>query len=123
MDRFVATPGPAGALLEAQGVVRSANEKLAAANLLEVAFQAEVRVANRQQLGVYRTVRRVTDGASFAEGFVFEDIRTALCGMTAKAALVCGSQRGAARPENGAFVRRMAGGATQPPLRHRMMGG
>ena len=52
MHRFVATGGPACALLETQGVIRAANENPASVDLLEVAFQAEVRVANRQQLGV-----------------------------------------------------------------------
>ena len=88
MDRFVAARGPARALLEAKGVVRPADENPASVHLLEVAFQTEVRVANRQQLGVNRTVGRMTCAAPFAQGFVFKHVGTPLRGMAGKAALV-----------------------------------
>ena len=118
VDGFVTTGGPASPLTQAVDhcilMQFAADINLSVPDLLEVAFQAEVRVANRQQFGVYRTVRGMADSASFAQGFVFKHIRTALCGMAAKAALVCGSQRGAASPVNGTFVRRMAGRAAQP---------
>ena len=81
MDRFVAARGPAGALLQAQGVVRSANENLAAADLLEVAPQAQVGVAHLQHLGVDRAMRGMTDGAALTQRLVLEHERTALRGM------------------------------------------
>ena len=65
MNGFVATSRPAGALLDAQGMVRTPNENLTAADLLEVAFQAEIRIAHREHLGVHRAMGRVTNRASF----------------------------------------------------------
>jgi hypothetical protein len=47
MHGLVTASRPAGALLDAQGMVLSADEKLAPADLLEVAFQTQVGVAFR----------------------------------------------------------------------------
>src|SRR5208282_5478109 len=121
MHRLVATGSPASALLQTQRVVRSANQELAAANLLKVASQAKVRIPNLEHLGIDRTVRGVTGCAPFAQRFVLEYERSALCGMAAEAKLVLREQRGAPGPENRTLMRRMAGRASQPPLRHRMV--
>ena len=123
MHRLVATASPASALLQTQRMVRSADEQLAALNLLEVASQAEVRIADLEHFGVDRAVRGVTGRAPFAQGFVLEDVRSALFGMAAEAEFVLGQQRGAPGPENGTLMRRMAGGTAQPPLGHWVMGG
>ena len=95
MHRLVATRRPASALLQAQRVVRSANEQLAAADLLKVASQAEVRIANLEHLGIDRAVRRVAGRAALAQGLVLEHERSALGGMAAKAEFVLREQRGA----------------------------
>ena len=52
MDRRVAARGPAGALLQLDCVVDAADEKLAVADLLEMAFQTEVGIANGEELGI-----------------------------------------------------------------------
>ena len=96
-------------------MIGSADEQSAAAHLLEVAFQAQVRVADGQQLGVDRPVRGVANGAAFMQGLVFENKRTALRGVAANAGIVLGKQRGAAAGVDGARVRGMAGGAGQIP--------
>ncbi len=66
MHGFVATGGPAGALLNPQGVIGTTNQQSAAAHLLDVALHAQVRVADGQELGVHRTVSRMTNRATFA---------------------------------------------------------
>jgi hypothetical protein len=52
MDRGVAACRPTGALPHAQRVVGTPDEKLAVADLLEMAFETEVGIADTQQLGV-----------------------------------------------------------------------
>src|SRR5579859_7907307 len=123
MDRLVATAGPAGALLEAQGVIGTTDEDAVAADLLEVAFEAQIGITHREQLGIDCTVRGVADGATFSGSLVLENVRPALLGMAAETALVFGKQGGAATHERLAFVGRVAIGAGQPPLRHRMVAG
>jgi hypothetical protein len=90
MHRLVATRRPASALRQAQRVVRSTDENRATANLLEVASQAKVRIANLEHFGVDRAVRGVTGRAAFAQGFVLENVRSALRGMAAEAEVSLG---------------------------------
>src|SRR5450759_2608069 len=123
MYRRVTACGPTGALLHAYGVVGTPDDKLAVADLLEVALQTQVRIAHSQQLGIDGPVDVVTGGAPFAQGVMFKGVGTSLGGMAAKAAFILGKQRRAAANHNGAFVRRMAGGAGESPFRHRMMAG
>jgi hypothetical protein len=52
MDRRVAARGPAGALLHAYRVIGTPDDQLAIADLLEMAFQTEVRIANGEELGI-----------------------------------------------------------------------
>jgi len=52
MDRRVATRRPAGAFLQLGCVVDAADEKLAVADLLKMAFQTEVCIANGEELGI-----------------------------------------------------------------------
>src|ERR1035438_7145715 len=123
MDRRVTARRPTGALLQSHRVVGTPDKQLAATDLLEVALQTEVRIANTEQLGVDRPMDVVTGGASFTQGVVFEGVGTTLVGMAAKTVVILREQRGAAANHDGAFVRRMAGGACQSPFRHRMMAG
>jgi hypothetical protein len=86
MDGLVAARRPAGALLDALdelGMVSATDHNRASADLLEVTFQTKGGVAGGEELGVDRTVRGVTDRASFAHGFVFEHVRAPLRGVAA----------------------------------------
>ena len=96
MHRLVTTGGPAGPLLYPQGVIGTANQKLAVAGGLEVTFQTGVRVANREQLGVNRTMRLVATGATFAHRFMFKWKGTALSSVAAEARVVLCQERGPA---------------------------
>ena len=75
MDGGVTACGPAGAAIYEYGMIHFANEKLAGlirrALHLHVAFEAKIIVAFREKLTVYRAVRVVARGASFAHRFVF----------------------------------------------------
>ena len=108
-------------MLHAYRVIGSPDEKLAVADLLEMAFQTEVGIANGEELGIDRPVDIVTGDASFAQGVVLKGVRPTFVGVAAEAAFILGHQRGAAANVNGAFVRRMAGSAGQFAFRHRMM--
>lgn len=121
MNRFVASSGPAGALLHADGVVRTADEEPAATDLLHVAFQAEIRIALGQQLGINGAVDLVTGRAAFAQGFMLEDRGATLSRVTAETHVVLGQEGSTAPSVDGALVRRMTIGATHLALRHRMM--
>jgi hypothetical protein len=48
MNGFVATGSPTGALLHPQCMVGTANEEAAAADLLEMAFEAQIGITNTQ---------------------------------------------------------------------------
>ena len=52
MDRGVAARGPAGALLHANCVIGTPDDRFAVADLLEMAFQTEVGIANGEELGI-----------------------------------------------------------------------
>src|SRR6266496_1256783 len=88
-----------------------------------MAFHTKIRVTNGQHLGIGRSMSGVTDGASLAQGFMFEYVETALGGMAAKAAFVFRKLRGAATEVNGSLVRRMALPATHFSFRHWMVTG
>ena len=96
MHRLVTTGGPTGALLHAQSVIGTTNQKLAAAGSLEMAFHAGVRVANREQLGVNRTMRLVATGATFAHCFMLEGEWTSLSRVAAQAAFILRETGGSA---------------------------
>ena len=84
----MAARSPTGALLNAQSVIRTANEQAAGADLLEVAFQTEIGVAHGKEFCVHRAMRGVTNRAPLTHGFVFEHIRTALRLVTSETAFV-----------------------------------
>src|ERR1051326_3909810 len=100
VDGFVATGGPARALRQTRGVIAVADEDAAVARLLlEMAFQAERRIALVQHPLVHRAVRRMATDAAFAERFVLEDERPALRSVTLETGFVVAEQRGSATLE------------------------
>ena len=123
MNGFMTPRRPAGTLLQAHGVIRAADEDGSTPNLLEVAFEAKVGIANGQQLGVDAAMRRVACRATFTQRLMFEDIRTALGGMTLETVLCLGEQRRAAADMNAPLVRWMALNASHPALGNWMVAG
>ena len=117
MHRLVTTGGPAGPLLYPQGMIGTANQKLAVVGSLEMAFHASVRVANREELGVNRSVRLVATGATFAHRFMFERKGPSLSRVAAQAAFILRKKRGSTAHMSRPFVRRMAITATHPSFR------
>jgi len=91
VNRFVAAGGPAGALTDANGVIRTADEYLGAIDLLEMTLEAQIGVAGGQQFGVDRAVRGVTGRATFPHGFMLENLRAVLVRVAAETALIFGS--------------------------------
>ena len=90
MDRRVTTRRPTSAFLHTHGVVGTPDEKLAVADLLEMAFQTEVRIAHTQQLGIDGAVDIVTGSAPFAQGVVLEGKGAPLGRMAAEATFILG---------------------------------
>jgi len=88
MYRLVASGGPTRALLNADGMIRASNEQPGAADLLHVAFQAEIRVAFSKKFGINGAVHLMTGRAAFTKRFVFEDGGTTLARMAAEAHVV-----------------------------------
>jgi hypothetical protein len=86
-------------------------------------FKTKVGVAGGEELGVDRTVRSVTDRASFADGLVFEDVRATLGGVASEAGFIGIKQRHAAAGMNRPLVGGVTLRATHFPLRHRMVAG
>jgi hypothetical protein len=78
VNSLVATRRPTRALLHTNGVIRASDAKLSALHLLEMTFQAEVRVTRDEHLGVDRTMRAVTGCATFVHRFVLENVRSPL---------------------------------------------
>ena len=66
-------------------MIRSADENPPTLDLLEMTLQTQVGVSCREHLGIDRSVRAVTGGATFAHGFVLEHMRASLCRMTLEA--------------------------------------
>lgn len=77
-------------------MVLAADEQPATGDLLEMALQAEIGIANGEQLGVDRSVRVVTRGASFAQGVVLKGKGTVLGGVAAGATFILRNQSGPA---------------------------
>ena len=89
VDGLVAPGTPAGSAGEEGGVVNGADGDASGAGLLlEVAFQAEDRVALGKHLLVHGAVGSVAGEAAFAHGFVFENVGSALELMTGEARFV-----------------------------------
>lgn len=123
MDGFVAARGPASPLLQPQGVIGPPNENAPARDLLEVALDAKIAVANRKQLGIDGAVRVMASRASLAHCFVLEHIGPALGHVAAVTALVFGQEQRSAAHIGLPFVRRMTIRAAQPALGNRVVAG
>ncbi len=79
MHSFMATGVPAGALLKKRSVVKSPNDDLTRGALfLEMAFEAECRIALGEHAGIDGTVRKVARCATLAHGLMFEHMRPPL---------------------------------------------
>jgi len=114
---------PAGALLQASGVIFAADENGSALDLLEVAFETEIGIAHGQHLRVDAAMGGVTSGAAFAHRLVFKHVWTALGRMTFKTIFVLREQGGAAAGQYASLVRRMTFRAFHPAFGHGMVAG
>ncbi len=121
MHRFVATRRPASALLHAQRMIGTTNQKLTVARCLEMAFQARIRITHREQFCVNRAMGFVATGASLPHGFMFEGKRTALSGVAPNAGIVLRHERCPAPHVSRTFVGRMAVAASDSPFRQWVM--
>ena len=90
-------------------------------DLLEMTFQAQVRVALCQHLWIDRTRNRMAGGASLAQSLMFKHKWAALRGVAFKTAFVLGKQSCAARSIGVSLMGRMTLGAGHFPFRHRMV--
>ena len=79
-------------------MIGAADQNRTTTHALEVAFETEVGVAHREELGIDRPVGGVTDHTSFAHRLVFEHVRTPLRCMAPEAAFV-GVQYRCAAPD------------------------
>jgi hypothetical protein len=105
MNGFVASRRPAGALLQAQGVIGPADEDGSTLNLLKVAFEAKVGIAHGQQPGIDAAMGGMTGGASFTQRLMFEYVRAALGRVACKTVITLGEQDGAATGKYASLVR------------------
>ena len=111
----MATSAPAGSLAQAarRAVIGAADDNSARRLLLEVASETKIGVAGNEHLLVHRSMRIVTGRAAFANRFMFENKRPALCSVTLTAGVVLGEQRGSATAHGRPLVRIMAIAAAQ----------
>ena len=123
MNGFMTAGRPATAFLQTHRVIGAADQNLAALDLLEMALQAECRIARGQQFGVDAAMRRVTSGAAFVHRLVFEHIWSALGLMTLNAILLLREHLCAAARVGNPLVRRMTEDACHPAFGHGMMAG
>ncbi len=90
MHRLVTSCAPASTLLEPNRVIRASNENGAILNLLEMAFQTQVRVALGEHLRIDRSVNRVASGAPLAQRRMFKHKRPPLRGVAFETTFVLG---------------------------------
>lgn len=113
VHRLVAAGAPAGTAREEGTMVASADQDAAGLGLLlEVALEAEVGIALREQFVVYRAVRVMAGGAAFADGFVFEDEGAPLRDVAAGAGIGVGGDGERSAGRGVAFVRIVTVAAT-----------
>ena len=86
----MAARGPAGAHLHPQCMVGTSDDQIASGHLLEVALQAEIGVAHRQEFRVNGSVGGVANCAPLARGFMFENVWSSLAGVAAETTFVGG---------------------------------
>ena len=85
VNRRMTAGRPAGSQGQAGRMIAAPNEDPARRHdrplILSMAPQAQIRIRNRQHLGVYRTVRTVARGAALAQSRMFEHHRFGLFSM------------------------------------------
>src|SRR5262245_11371513 len=110
MHGLMAASAPTRAATQSAGraVIGTANDDARRRLLLEMALQAEIGVARDQHLVIDGAVRIVTGGTAFTHRLMFEDKRSALCGMALAASIVLRQQCGASAANRRAFVRIVA---------------
>ena len=98
VNGFVAAGRPAGALLQSGRYDRRRRCRFSrrCGLLLEMAFEAKVGVALREQPLVYRAMRRMAAHTAFPNRFMLEDERAALRGVALETGFVVAEQRRAA---------------------------
>jgi hypothetical protein len=104
MHRFMTTGRPAGAAGKAGRVILPADKNLSRDLLLEMAFQAEGRIALREHALIHGTMWLVTDEATFARRFVFVNVGPALDSVTLKTGLILSHERSAAGDDRVALM-------------------
>src|SRR5580698_10078085 len=109
---------PATALME-----KVSNGYAGCGLLLVVTAQAKILIARHEHFLIHTAVGIVTGSAAFTEGFVFEDMRTALLSVAPEAGLVRRSLRGRATLDGAPFMRIMAVRATYFAFFHGMVVG
>ena len=102
----MASGRPAGALLQAAGVIFTTDEDGSTRTLLlEVAFKAKVGIAHGEHLGVDAAMGGMADRASFLHCLVFKHVRPALGRVAFKTVFILGKQGGAAAGKHASLVR------------------
>ena len=99
------------------------DQDFAAFDLLEVAFEAEVGIAHRKQLGVDAPMGGMASRATFAHRLVLEHIRPALGGMALQTVFLLREHLRAAARMRDPLVRRMTKNAGHPAFGHGMVAG
>ena len=101
----------------------AADENLSGDPFLEVAFEAQDRVAFDQHPGIHRAVRLVTGRAPLTNRLMLKNKRTALRNMAPSAGVLLRGKRSAAANDHITLVRVVAVTATDLALDHRVMVG
>ena len=82
MHRGVTADSRTVALPQEKGMVHLADDHTATGpGHLCMTSQAQIRIPLHKQLGIYRTMGLVTNGAAFPHGFMFEDEMPGLFSM------------------------------------------
>jgi len=117
----MAARGPTGAARNECGVIAAADQQLTTDGLLlKVALETKGLITSPEHLVVHRAVWIVAGDTAFTGGFVFEDERTALGGVTLEAGLVHARELGATADDCVAMVRLVAIIAGHFAGRHRV---
>ena len=115
------TGAPAGALAQFAVVWNAANINASILILLEMAFQAQVRIAFGEHFDIDAAVRGMAGGAAFAHGLVLKNERSELPRVALGADIFLGHKFRATAHDHGTLVRTMAIAAIDPALKNRVM--
>src|SRR5689334_13811506 len=122
MNCLMAARGKASAAAEPPRVLLTTDEDLPPGGLLlEMALEAQDRIALDEHPRVDRSVRLMAGRAAFAHRLMLEDEGPALRDVALATGILLGGKRRPAADNHLALVRIMAVGATDLALRHRVM--